>query len=166
MVREADEPLIIPADLADAMLGHARSELPNEACGLLSGSLAAGRVVAFHPARNAEASPLRYNVHPEDLVRITFEIDDADQDLVAIFHSHTRSPAVPSATDRRAAMYPDAFYVLASLADADAPPASTLRAWRIRDHVATEVRLAIEVTLSSRSPPVRRPAGPRRPRSR
>jgi proteasome lid subunit RPN8/RPN11 len=136
--------LTIPADLAEAMLVHARIELPNEACGLLSGSLAAGRVVAFHPARNAEASPLRYNVHPEDLVRITFAIDDADQDLVAIFHSHTRSPAVPSATDRRAAMYPDAFYVLATLANADAPAAATLRAWRIRGDAATEAPLTIE----------------------
>ena len=48
-----------------------RAELPNEACGLLSGSAADGLVTTFHPARNMEASPLRYNVHPEDLVRIT-----------------------------------------------------------------------------------------------
>jgi proteasome lid subunit RPN8/RPN11 len=143
MVSGAATSLVIPADLAEAMLVHARSELPNEACGLLSGSFAAGRVVAFHPARNAEASPLRYNVDPEDLVRITFEIDDAGQDLVAIFHSHTRSPAVPSATDRRAAMYPDAFYVLATLADPDASPADALRVWRIRDAVSTEAALAI-----------------------
>ena len=136
--------LIIPADLAEAMLVHARTELPNEACGLLSGSLAAGRVVAFHPARNSEASPLRYNVDPEDLVRITFEIDDADQDLVAIFHSHTRSPAIPSATDRRAAMYPDAFYVLATLADPAAALTDALRAWRIHDGEATEAPLAVE----------------------
>ena len=38
------------------------------------------------------------------------------EELVAIFHSHTHSPAVPSATDRRAAMYPDQFYVIATLA--------------------------------------------------
>lgn len=136
--------LIIPADLAEAMLVHARTELPNEACGLLSGSLAAGRVVAFHPARNSEASPLRYNVDPEDLVRITFEIDDADQDLVAIFHSHTRSPAIPSATDRRAAMYPDAFYVLATLADPAAALTDALRAWRIRDGGVTEAVLVVD----------------------
>jgi [CysO sulfur-carrier protein]-S-L-cysteine hydrolase len=136
--------LVIPADLAEAMMVHARTELPNEACGILSGSLDAGQVVAFHPARNAEASPLRYNVDAEDLVRITFAIEDAGQDLVAIFHSHTRSRAVPSATDRRAAMYPDAFYVLATLADRDATPADALRAWRIRDGDVTEVQLLVE----------------------
>jgi proteasome lid subunit RPN8/RPN11 len=135
--------LTIPRAVAEALLAHARAELPNEACGLLAGSLADGRATAFHPARNAEASPLRYSVHPEDLVRITFLIDDAGEDLVAIFHSHTRSPAVPSATDRRAAMYPDPFYLLASLADADAPPDRSLRAWRIHRGHAYEVPLAI-----------------------
>jgi len=136
--------LAIPAALAQELLAHARAELPNEACGLLSGSLADGRATAFHPTRSAEASPLRYSVHPDDLVRITFAIEDAGEDLVAIFHSHTRSAAVPSATDRRTAMYPDPFYLLASLAQPDAPPASALRAWRIADGEATEVPLSLE----------------------
>lgn len=138
-----DHGLAIPAAVAAQLLAHARAELPNEACGLLSGSLADGRATAFHPTRNAEASPLRYSVHPDDLVRITFAIDDVGEDLVAVFHSHTRSAAVPSATDRRAAMYPDAFYLLASLADADAHPESALRAWRIHRGHAFEVPLTI-----------------------
>jgi len=136
--------LIIPAALAHRMLGHARAELPNEACGLLAGDLVSGRATAFHPARNAEGSPLRYNVHPDDLVRIVFDIEDAGEDLVAIFHSHTRSPAVPSATDRRTAQYPDAFYVLATLADPRATPTDSLRAWRIRSGESAEVPLRIE----------------------
>jgi proteasome lid subunit RPN8/RPN11 len=135
--------LTLPRSLAEALLAHSRADLPNEACGLLAGSLAAGRATSFHPARNAEASPLRYNVHPDDLVRITFAIEDAGEDLVAIFHSHTRSPAVPSATDRRAAMYLDPFYLLASLADPDAPPERALRAWRIRGGQSFEVPLTI-----------------------
>ncbi|MDX6533107.1 MAG: [CysO sulfur-carrier protein]-S-L-cysteine hydrolase [Gaiellales bacterium] len=139
----ADRGLTIPSAVADALVAHARAELPNEACGLLGGDLATGRATAFHPARNAEASPLRYNVHPDDLVRIVFAIEDEGQDLVAIFHSHTRSPAVPSATDRRTAQYPDAYYVLATLADPDAGPAESLRAWRIRAGESAEVPLRI-----------------------
>lgn len=138
-----DHGLTLPRSLAEVLLEHARAELPNEACGLLAGSLADGRATVFHPTRNAEASPLRYSVHPDDLVRITFAIEDAGEDLVAIFHSHTRSAAVPSATDRRAAMYPEPFYLLASLADPDAPPESTLRAWRIHRGHAFEVPLTI-----------------------
>ena len=135
--------LHLPPSLADELLRHARAELPNEACGLLSGSLADGHAARFHPARNVDASPLRYNVHPDDLVRITFAIEEAGEDMVAIFHSHTRSAAVPSATDRRTAMYPDPFYLLASLAHPDAHPASALRAWRIFRGQAFEVPLTI-----------------------
>jgi proteasome lid subunit RPN8/RPN11 len=135
--------ITLPRAVAEMVLAHARAELPNEACGLLSGSAADGLVTTFHPARNIEASPLRYNVHPEDLVRITFAIDEVGEDLVAIFHSHTRSPAIPSPTDRRAAMYPGAAYLLASLADPDASPDAALRAWRILDGEASEVRLAL-----------------------
>ncbi len=135
--------LIIPLALAQRMLAHARSELPNEACGLLAGALSEGRASAFHATRNAEASPLRYNVHPDDLVRVILGIEDGGEDLVAIFHSHTRSPAVPSATDRRTAQYPDVFYVLATLADPAAAVSDSLRAWRIRDGESTEVPLQI-----------------------
>ena len=135
--------LIISSALAQQMVEHARSELPNEACGLLAGSLSEGRASAFHATRNAEASSLRYNVHPDDLVRVIFGIEDDGEDLVAIFHSHTRSPAVPSATDRRTAQYPDAFYVLATLADPAAAVSDSLRAWRIRDGESTEVPIRI-----------------------
>jgi [CysO sulfur-carrier protein]-S-L-cysteine hydrolase len=135
--------LTIPATVADELLEHARAEVPNEACGLLAGDLASGQATAFHPARNAEASPLRYNVHPDDLVRIVFGIEDAGEDLVGIFHSHTQTPAVPSATDLREAQYPDAFYLLATLSEPDASPADALRAWRIRDGASTEVALRI-----------------------
>jgi [CysO sulfur-carrier protein]-S-L-cysteine hydrolase len=135
--------LQLPPAVAEELMRHARSELPNEACGLISGSLPTGSASRFYPARNVEASPLRYNVHPEDLVRITFEIEEAGEELVAIFHSHTRSAAIPSATDRRTAMYPDPFYLLASLADPDAPAARALRAWRIYRGQAFEVPLTI-----------------------
>ena len=135
--------LTIPGWMADELLAHAHAEVPNEACALLSGDLATGTAVALHPARNAEASPLRYDVHPDDLVRIIFEIEDAGRDLVGIFHSHTHTPAVPSPTDLRSAQYPDAFYVLATLSDPDASPADALRAWRILDQRSTEVPLTI-----------------------
>jgi proteasome lid subunit RPN8/RPN11 len=136
--------LVLPASIADELLAHARAEVPDEACGLLAGDRATGRAAAYHPARNADASPLRYTVHPDDLVRIVFAIDDAGQDLVGIFHSHTHTPAVPSATDLRSAQYPDAFYLLATLSDPEARPEAALRAWRITGGVSREVPLRIE----------------------
>ena len=137
------ESLVIPMAVADAMIAHARDEVPNEACGLVSGSLAEGRATRYHPARNADASPYVYTVDPEDLVRIVFGIEDDDEDLVAIFHSHTHTPAEPSPTDRRQAHYPDVFYVLVTLSDPDAAPADALRAWRITDGESREVELRL-----------------------
>jgi proteasome lid subunit RPN8/RPN11 len=138
--------LTISTALGAELLAHARSEVPNEACGILSGSLADGRATTYHPARNADASPYVYTVHPDDLVRIVMGIDDAGEDLVAIFHSHVASPAVPSPTDRLQAMYPDAVYLLATLIDPHTAPMQALRAWRIRDGEVTElpVRVAPE----------------------
>lgn len=135
--------LTIPSAVADELLAHARSELPNEGCGLLSGDVRTGRAVRYHAARNVEASPLRYNVHPEDLVRIVLGMEDAGEDLVAIFHSHTRTAAVPSPMDRREARYPGVFYVIASLSDRAASAASALRAWRIHGRQSFEVPLRI-----------------------
>lgn len=135
--------LTLPLAIADELLAHARAEVPNEACGLLAGNLATGSATRYHPARNADASPYVYTVHPDDLVRIILSIEDGGEDLVAIFHSHTHTEAAPSPTDRRQALYPDAFYLLATLMEPDAPAADALRAWRIRDGGATEVSLAI-----------------------
>lgn len=135
--------LAMSAALADDLVAHARAEMPSEACGLLSGDLATGIATAYHPARNADASASVYTVHPDDLVRIIFDIEDAQRDLVAIFHSHTHTPAVPSPTDRRWAHYPDAFYLIVTLADPDSRPAESLRAWRIRDGESSEVPLRI-----------------------
>ena len=42
---------------------------------------------------------------------------DADEVFWAIVHSHVRSPAYPSPTDVGLALYPDAIYLLVSLAE-------------------------------------------------
>lgn len=136
------EGLSMPLALADELLRHARAEVPNEACGLLAGNAATGTASAYHPARNADASPYVYTVHPDDLVRIVLGIEEQGCDLVAIFHSHTRSAAVPSPTDRRQARYP-VIYLLATLTDAGASAAESLRAWRIEDGESREVALEL-----------------------
>ena len=89
--------------------------------------------------RNAAASPVRYAVHPDDLYRITVETDDADEVIWGIVHSHVRSPAVPSPTDIGLALYPDALYLLVSLAER----APALRAWRIVDGAIHEVEVEV-----------------------
>lgn len=139
----------LPRALADAIVAQARAEYPNEACGLVLGSApaaAGGEALRYEALRNRAASPYRYEIHPDDLYRVTVAADDADEVFWAIVHSHVKSPAVPSSTDIGLAFYPDALYILVSLADDEADPVSgepSLRAWRIVDGAVDEVALEV-----------------------
>ncbi|HVQ21688.1 MAG TPA: M67 family metallopeptidase [Candidatus Saccharimonadia bacterium] len=128
-------------ELHAELVAWARAGVPNEACGILAGERAAidgGRAIAFYPLTNAEASPFLYRIDPVEQLHAMVAIDDADQVVWGIFHSHVASPAAPSVTDIGLAFYPEALYVICSLADADAPH---LRAWSIRDGQVAEVAL-------------------------
>jgi len=130
------------ADLVEALVRHARAEDPNEACGLIIGDRPAadgGRPLRFEVVRNRAASPYRYEIHPDDLLRLTIETDDADEVFWAIVHSHVRSPAWPSPTDVGLAFYPDALYLLVSLAE-DEP---SLGAFRIVDGAIHRVEILV-----------------------
>ena len=136
--------------LREALIEHARRDYPNEACGIIVGDRPAaegGVALRFAATRNEDASPLRYRIHAEDLLRLTLETDDADEVFWAIVHSHVRSPARPSPTDIGAAQYPDALYILVSLADSEADPVSgerSVRGFRIVDGAVHEVELRRE----------------------
>jgi proteasome lid subunit RPN8/RPN11 len=137
----------LPAEIRDAIVAHAGAEYPNEACGLIIGDMVAadgGRALRFEPARNKAASPYRYEIDPDDLLRLTIASDDADEAFWGIVHSHTHTPAIPSPTDIGLALYPDALYVLVSLSPDEADPttgALSLRAWRILEGEVHEVPL-------------------------
>jgi proteasome lid subunit RPN8/RPN11 len=133
------EVLTLSRALADEMIAHARSELPNEACGIFGGTLD-GELRTFFPAKNADASPYRYSVDADDLLRIALAIDRADDDVAAIYHSHTMSRATPSRTDMELATWPEAAYIIVSLAS-DPPD---IRAWRLAEDKPPEA-LPLEI---------------------
>jgi proteasome lid subunit RPN8/RPN11 len=118
---------------------HCLAERPNEACGLLAGR--GERVEQVYPTRNKEQSPVRYEVEPVDLLRIFKAIDEADQELLGIFHSHVYTQAYPSQTDVRLAYYPDAIYFLVSLANERQP---VLRGYTIVDGKIDEIEILVE----------------------
>jgi proteasome lid subunit RPN8/RPN11 len=100
-----------------------------------------GRATRVYRARNAEASPLRYTIHPQDQFRIMMEIEEHGEEIAAIYHSHTKSPAEPSQTDiNLAANWPDPLYLICSLAEPEAPE---VRGFAIRDRRVEEVRLDV-----------------------
>ena len=129
------------------MVEHARQEAPNECCGLIGG--ADGEARTLYRARNAEASSLRYNLDPQDQFRIMSEMDDRGEELAAIYHSHTASPAYPSQTDinlalvevggERIQQFPGTIYLIASLAEGEQP----LRGFDIGADDVREVELEL-----------------------
>jgi [CysO sulfur-carrier protein]-S-L-cysteine hydrolase len=139
----------ISAAMVQQLIDHARAEHPNEACGLIVGDRPAGEggvPLRFEPVRNKSTSPYRYEIHPDDLLRLTIETDDADEAFWAIVHSHTHTPARPSPTDVGLAFYQEALYILVSLSESGEDPATAtpaVRAWRIVDGEVFEVELQV-----------------------
>lgn len=138
---DATRPLVLSASLHALMLGHLRSWLPNEGCGLLA-SLPeehGDRAVHFFPGTNIDRSPVRYTMDPAEVIDAMKRMREAGWDLAAIVHSHPRSAPVPSVTDRREAYYPEARLVIVSFAE-ETP---SIEGWRlIGDREAREFRPA------------------------
>ena len=106
--------------LIDEMVAHAREDLPNECCGMIGGR--DGEATSVVRVVNAAASPLRYEMDPQGQFDALRAIEDGGEELVGIYHSHTRSAAYPSQTDvNEARMWPEQVYVIVSLENEEAP---------------------------------------------
>ncbi len=125
-------------ELIEEIVAHAREDAPDECCGMIASE--DGRAVEVYRATNAAASPLRYEIDPQDQFRIEMTIDEAGLELGAIYHSHTRSAPYPSETDVNLAFHPHALYVIVGVAG----PEPEVRAYRIVDSAVQEVELTID----------------------
>ncbi|MBE0418494.1 MAG: M67 family metallopeptidase [Coriobacteriia bacterium] len=127
----------VPRTLTDELVHAARAGAPLEICGLLVGS--GDTVSAHYPLPNASASEVHYSIAPEDQLSAYLRAREEDLEVLGVYHSHPASPARPSATDIAQAYDPEALHVIVSLlGDAE------MRAYRIREGTAEEVRLIIE----------------------
>ena len=127
-----------PSELRDEIVAHSLEDAPDECCGLVGGR--DGAATTVYRARNAEQSPYRYSVHPSDQFSIMEQMEEAGEDLLGIYHSHTLSAAYPSQTDINLADgWPDQLYLICSVVDREAPD---LRAFAIRGGVE-EVELEL-----------------------
>ena len=137
--------LELPREYVDRMVGHAQGEAPNECCGIIGG--VDGRALGIYPMTNVEHSPYRYRLDPKEFLTVEREIEALGGELLAFYHSHTHSPAYPSATDVRLAtgpdgtsMWPGVYYILVSLADPQQP---VVCAFRIVDGAVSEEELQV-----------------------
>jgi [CysO sulfur-carrier protein]-S-L-cysteine hydrolase len=129
----------IARDLYEEMIAHAREEAPNECVGMVGSS--DGRALAVYRAENAEASPLRFRIAPEEQLELHNKIEDAGQELGAIYHSHTRTEPRPSQTDINfAKLWPGVLWIIVGL-DGDQ---AEVRTWRIDEGRVSDAELVVE----------------------
>jgi len=125
--------------MVDAVVAHARRDHPDECCGIIAGrDGAATRVV---PMTNAERSPTGFVFDPTEQLRVWRGLDDADEDLLVVYHSHTMTEAYPSRTDVRwSANTPGCSWLLVSTRE---PDSQEIRSFRIEDGVVVEEELVV-----------------------
>lgn len=120
--------LVIPDLLLAELIAHARSEQPLECCGLLAGHIAddVGTATTRFPVKNDAASSTEYFSNPRDMLFAFRTIRERGLELLAIYHSHPTSEAVPSRHDIERNTYGEsAAHLIVSLAGAE----PVVRAW-------------------------------------
>jgi len=130
----------ISQELIDEMVAHAREDLPNECCGLIGGlDDEATEVIRVE---NAAASPLRYEMDPKAQYDAYKAIEDGGRDLLAIYHSHTKTAAYPSQTDvNQAVAWPDQVYLIVSLENPEAPD---VKAYWLKDLKIEDAEITVD----------------------
>jgi proteasome lid subunit RPN8/RPN11 len=120
--------LVVPDLLRAELIKHARDLAPVECCGLLAGHIADGVGVATerYAITNDAASATRYATNPRDMLAAFRSMRASGTELLAIYHSHPASAAVPSARDRSDNTYGESVvHVIVGLAGAE----PDVRAW-------------------------------------
>ncbi len=89
--------LALPQEMLDQVLAHARRDHPDECCGVIAGK--DGMATRLFEMQNAERSPTGFTFDSAEWLRVYREIDDADEQFLVVYHSHTMTEAYPSRTD-------------------------------------------------------------------
>jgi proteasome lid subunit RPN8/RPN11 len=104
----------IPKHIIEGIIAQGKAELPNEACGLLTGS--GDTVVKQHPLTNVDHSPEHFSFDPREQFQVLKSARADGQKIIANYHSHPETPARPSEEDKRLAFAPNITYLILSLA--------------------------------------------------
>jgi len=112
----------ISRELLDELIAHVREDPENECCGVVAVELGQpARAARVYRARNVHASPLKFEIEPEELRKLWSACEEIGE-LGAIYHSHVRSEPYPSQTDINfASNWPGVEWIIVALAAGQAP---------------------------------------------
>lgn len=115
--------ILISSEIFRTIIGHAVSELPNEACGLIAGKEDGDvrTVEKVYMLTNQDYSPEHFSLSPHEQLEAVKDIRKNGLKLLGNWHSHPASPSRPSAEDIRLAFDKNISYLILSLMDKDKP---------------------------------------------
>lgn len=121
--------VILKKSQYNEIIGHSKSALPNEACGLLGGRITdADKIVErVYLLSNMDNSPEHFTMDPREQFGAMKNIRQNNWEMLGNFHSHPATPSRPSEEDKRLAFDPESSYLILSLMDNDSPVLKSFR---------------------------------------
>ncbi|MFB5597777.1 MAG: M67 family metallopeptidase [Nitrosopumilaceae archaeon] len=98
-----EKSIVILKAQKELLLNHATKCKPNESCAILFGSIENEKSIVkdVFLAENIDESPVNFTISNEELLKAYKIAEQKNLDIVGIFHSHPRSDAFPSSTDKK-----------------------------------------------------------------
>ena len=107
----------------EEIIAYSKAGLPNEACGLLGGTVDGKdrKIEKVYYLTNIDASREHFSMDPKEQFEAVKDMRANGLSLIGNFHSHPESPSRPSEEDKRLAYDSSVRYLILSLMDMDAP---------------------------------------------
>lgn len=125
------------------ILAHAVKELPDEACGLIVGTVEGGdkKIKKVYLLTNIDHSNEHFSLDPKEQLEAIKDMRKNGFVPLGNWHSHPESPSRPSEEDKRLAFDSKASYLILSLMDRENP---VLNSFKITGDTAEKEELVIE----------------------
>ena len=113
----------------EKILAHAKSELPNEACGLIAGEVTdSGKIIRkVYLLTNIDHSNEHFSLDTKEQLAAIKDMRANGFSPLGNWHSHPESPSRPSEEDKRLAYDSKASYLILSLMEIDKPVLNSFR---------------------------------------
>ena len=127
----------------EKILAHAVKELPDEACGLIAGTVEGGdkKIKRVYLLTNIDHSNEHFSLDPKEQLEAIKDMRQNGFVPLGNWHSHPESPSRPSDEDKRLAYDSKASYMILSLMDRENP---VLNSFKITGDTAEKEELIIE----------------------
>lgn len=127
----------------EKIVAHAEKELPNEACGLIGGTINGDskEIKKVYLLTNIDHSNEHFSLDPKEQLAAIKDMRQNGLVPLGNWHSHPESPSRPSDEDKRLAYDSKASYMILSLMDRQSP---VLNSFKITGDTAEKEELVIE----------------------